>query len=376
MEATAPKPARERDMILDAWRGISILLVILHHAVYFRFGDFFRGFLEVSLPARASLFHQGLWMLDYALVEFSERAGPLGVKIFFVISGYIITKLLIEEELRAKAIDVWGFYFRRVVRILPALLLYVFSVFLFSLFGWVVFDAPSFFAALGFICNTELVLCSQPLIHTWTLSIEEQFYILWPIVFILVRARWRSLFLATSFLVLILLSALEIFIAYDWINNPQAYACIVIGALYASSAGWKRFVDRWGVLVTFLFALGILGLSALDGFEDVARKLYWSVTPFALLAMVMGSYAVKDWIPAILIRALALLGLFSYSLYLWQEVFLMEKQHYLVSSPLEWTILLIPTVIASYYLVEQPLIRWGKRAYRSSREIISQASAR
>ncbi|MFZ2719299.1 MAG: acyltransferase [Minisyncoccia bacterium] len=358
---------RERDVILDAWRGISILLVILHHAVYFRFGEVFRGFLEVSLPASASFLYRSLWMLDYALVEFSERAGPLGVKIFFVISGYIITKLLIEEELRAKTIDVWGFYFRRVVRILPALLLYVCSVFLFSLFGWVAFDAPSLFAALGFVCNTELVLCSQPLIHTWTLSIEEQFYILWPLVFILVSAHWRSVFLAASFLVLIILSALEIFIAYDWINNPQAYACIVIGVLYASSAGWKRFVDRWGIVMTILCAACIVALAQIPGFGEIARKLYWSVTPFALLAMVMGSYAVKDWIPAILIRALAFLGLFSYSLYLWQEIFLMEKQHYLVGSPLEWTFLLIPVTLASYYFLEQPLIRWGKRVYRASR---------
>lgn len=355
---------RERDALLDAWRGASILLVLLHHAVYFRFSEVFRGFLETSVSGAVM---QTLWTLDYALVEFSERAGPLGVKFFFVISGYIITKLLIEEERRAGRIDLWGFYFRRVIRILPALAAYVLAIFVFSLLGWVVYDRTSLFAALGFLCNTEVVLCSQPLIHTWTLSIEEQFYIVWPLVFLGITARFRTLFLIVSLFVLTLLSVFEIFISYDWINNPQAYACIAIGALYASSPRWKQFIDRWGIATTLVFALCILTLAQGSAFDEIARKFYWSVTPFALLALIMGSYAVKEWIPEIILRPLALLGLFSYSLYLWQEIFLMEKQHYLVPSPLEWTVLLIPVTLLSYYFLEQPLIRWGKRIYRASR---------
>lgn len=348
---------RERDQVLDAWRGVSILLVIVHHAVYFRFADIFRGFLERSADGALQI----LWYLDYALVEFSERSGPLGVKIFFVISGYIITKLLIEEEARSRTIDILGFYFRRVARILPALLVYAVSVLAFSLLGWIAYDIIGFFAALGFVCNTSIA-CGQTFIHTWTLSVEEQFYIAWPLLFLLARG-WRTPFLIATFVALFAFSAAGIFISHGWINNPLNYACIALGALYATSGVWRAHIQRWGIYESLALVALVLGFSMFPSLHETARQIYWFATPFVILVAITTSYVLTHHVPRIVVW-LAWLGLFSYSLYLWQEVFLMETRHYLVFSPLEWPLLLIPIAMMSYFWIERPIIRWGRKITR------------
>src|SRR3989344_871741 len=95
----------KRDIILDAWRGIAILMVIAHHLFYFHF--------EVT---------------NTIVRLFAERSGPWGVKLFFIISGYIITRLMLEEESRRGSLSLYAFYVRRIFRILPPYLLYVVAV--------------------------------------------------------------------------------------------------------------------------------------------------------------------------------------------------------------------------------------------------------
>ena len=101
---------------LDGWRGISILLVVLHHALFFAF------------PAAA-----GGSTRVHHLIMFS---GELGVRIFFVISGFVITRLLILEEQKYSSISVRGFYIRRLFRILPVFYCFVLAVSIFSWLGW------------------------------------------------------------------------------------------------------------------------------------------------------------------------------------------------------------------------------------------------
>lgn len=366
MSDPASSAGKGRDMVLDAWRGISIVFVLVHHAVYFRFADIFRGFLERAVAGPVASM---LWYADYALVEFSERSGPLGVKIFFVISGYIITKLLLDEEARSRTINIVGFYFRRVVRIIPALAVYVMSVFGFSLLGWVAYDIVGFFAALGFVCNTALH-CGQTFVHTWTLSVEEQFYIVWPFLFLFVPKHRRSLFLVSSFVLFFALSASGLFISRGWINNPLSYACIALGALYATSPRWQSYVQRFGP-VTLAALVGIvLALYQVPVLEEAGRQIYWFATPFAILVAITQSYRLAPYVPR-MVAWFSALGMVSYSLYLWQEVFLMETRHYLVPSPLEWPLLLILIVPASYFFIEKPLTKWGRNvAHRKDRAML------
>jgi peptidoglycan/LPS O-acetylase OafA/YrhL len=124
-------------------------------------------------------------------------SGYLGVDLFFVISGFLITSIL-YSELEGKRFSLLNFWFRRVIRLIPALLIVLFAV---LIAGWLIL-LPSEYITLGkhvfsssfffqnFVLWREVGYfdtdaIQKPLLHMWSLSIEEQFYIMWPIVLLL-----------------------------------------------------------------------------------------------------------------------------------------------------------------------------------------------
>lgn len=162
---------------LDGFRAISIILVVFSH---FRFLPQFPGFL-----------------FDFA------RQCDVGVTIFFVISGYLITKILQREYQEADSINVKLFFIKRALRILPVCCIYFLFILLINQKLNLEVSPGNFLHALTFTANFD----SSPnwyLGHLWSLSIEEQFYIFWPLLFILFQKR---------------LSAIIIFLI--------AYSCIV-----------------------------------------------------------------------------------------------------------------------------------------------------
>jgi peptidoglycan/LPS O-acetylase OafA/YrhL len=134
------------------------------------------------------------------------RGGYLGVDAFFVLSGFLITSLLLVEWQAARGIDLPGFWRRRARRLLPALFLVLGAVAVFAA-GW----APAemlqrlrgdAFAAIGYVANWRFIASGQsyfaqfatpsPLQHVWSLAIEEQFYLVWPPVFLLLLRLTRG----------------------------------------------------------------------------------------------------------------------------------------------------------------------------------------
>ena len=155
---------------IDGLRAIAVLSVIIYHLEIF-FGE-----------------------------EKILTGGFLGVDIFFVISGYLITLLIAKEFLKEQKISLLNFYFRRAKRILPALL---FMIIITIFFAWTYLTPNNFlqysnsiFSSILFYSNyffyfSDLVYNSQnsllkPLLHTWSLAVEEQFYILFPLFFIFI----------------------------------------------------------------------------------------------------------------------------------------------------------------------------------------------
>lgn len=133
------------------------------------------------------------------------KSGYVGVDVFFVISGFLITKLLLEEKARTKRIDLAGFWARRVRRILPSLLFVIATTLLVGVFvlgrvsGEVGNLAKGAIAALLVNANHYFLLMAgdyfgeasdtNPWLHLWTLSVEEQFYLIWPLLLLLVASR-------------------------------------------------------------------------------------------------------------------------------------------------------------------------------------------
>ena len=245
-------------------------------------------------------------------------AGYAGVDVFFVISGYLITSILVSQP----RIDLLAFYARRVRRILPAAAVVVLTVLAFS---WLlpVADAQqdtakSAGAALLFVANVyfeyttggywDRASVEMPLLHLWSLSVEEQFYFFWPALLLFTRSRKAIAALAIASFVLA---------EYWMLTNPEAafyrmparFWELAAGGLIALSPAWR--VPRW---------VGLCGLVL-----TIGSCLF--VTPSfpaaGALPVVLGTSVVIAYVHGggtnrfLASKPMVAVGLVSYSLYLW-----------------------------------------------------------
>ena len=236
----------ERSPLIDGCRGVSVLLVIVNHLLAFRF----------PLSDQRPLSELGL-SLDLVPPLISRLMLPfagLGVQIFFVISGFLITTLLIREEKADHQISIGAFYIRRIFRILPAFMVFMFTLFALRAAGIIQLDNEAFGRSALFVCNFSIEKCSWWLAHTWSLGVEEQFYLAWPLLFVVVK----------STRVPALVAIILMLIAGSLYCPPLvSFEPIAIGALVAASPRTQvflsRFVTNWSVNI----AIGVLLLRSL-----------------------------------------------------------------------------------------------------------------
>ncbi|MEO7329892.1 MAG: acyltransferase, partial [Minicystis sp.] len=162
-----PAPAARRIPSLDGLRAISILVVLFGHMAGTR--NFAFSFLD-RLPT-------------------SELAN-FGVRVFFVISGFLITRLLFEEHARSGTVSLRGFYLRRTLRIFPAFYVFVAVVLVLDRLGKITLLPYDALTALTYTMNFHPTASrSWQVGHLWSLSVEEQFYLLWPAIVLFTRPR-------------------------------------------------------------------------------------------------------------------------------------------------------------------------------------------
>jgi peptidoglycan/LPS O-acetylase OafA/YrhL len=125
------------------------------------------------------------------------------------------------------------------------------------------------------------------------------------------------------------------------------------------SSPFAEFVRRYGFYVVLCIAVCVAALSVIPGAHEIARRLYWEAQPLALLTIIVAAYRFPRLHQLFAFRVVAGIGLASYSLYLWQSIFL-------IGSLAAYAWLLIPCAAASYFFIEKPFIRWG-RAYLARR---------
>jgi peptidoglycan/LPS O-acetylase OafA/YrhL len=275
--------------------------------------------------------------------------GFVGVDVFFVISGYLITTLIVRD-LERGSFSLATFYERRVRRIAPALLAVLIAT---TAFGWFWllpkdFEAylRSLVASLLFVSNVLFWKESgyfdgeselKPLLHTWSLSIEEQFYLLFPL-FLLVAWRMGRRWLTGA---LVLIAFLSLVMAerraivnpvYTYYLLPTRGWELLIGSLIALLLS-KPYLSFLSPNARIREALGVLGLGMI-AFSAVA---FSSTTPFPstfALVPTLGAALVivfakpQTWVGRVLgLRLLVGLGLISYSAYLWHfPVFALARQ--------------------------------------------------
>ncbi|MCL6739712.1 acyltransferase [Sphingomonas sp. RB56-2] len=235
--------------------------------------------------------------------------GYVGVDLFFVLSGYLITSILVEEYRSTGAIDVPRFYLRRFLRLAPALLFMLAGYLLVAPIVWP--GEPHFRDALYtafYVTDFTLPAGMGPdhLVHSWSLSVEEQFYLLWPLALVPLMRSGK----AVPFILL----ALLVMIAWrgqftDWKDHYYRIdthsSGLLVGALL-HFIGWKT--NRW---------VGLAGLAILLFVSLYAQREWNSPAILATeIAAVMLIASVREsrWLEAPL---LVHIGKLSYGLYLW-----------------------------------------------------------
>lgn len=312
------------------------------------------------------------------------RGGGIGVELFFVLSGFLITHLLLREWDRRGGIDLLAFYRRRAWRLLPALVLMLLVV---DIVTWIHNPAGGLLKAnligslwtIGFAANwAEEWIGSY--IHLWSLGIEEQFYILWaPIVILLVprvdRSRAALCLLALSLLDIALLAYLALVGGSELGDLYNATYTHVYGLLIgcvlamALTRDGRIALPRWTHWLARLAlpAMVLLTLMVMNPFELSKGVVFLVIVPVMTLscATVIGGVVAGSgpWTAVLRLAPVVWLGRISYSLYLWHlPVFVAMDYMAWVQEHRFWAgcvkvVLSVALAAASFHLVERPLLR-------------------
>jgi peptidoglycan/LPS O-acetylase OafA/YrhL len=365
----APHPAGGRDIpSLDGLRAVSIALVILAHT-------------KTLLPP--GLANSGPF-------RYIVGGGLAGVEVFFVISGYLITTLLLREFERTGTVSLRHFYLRRSLRIFPPFYAYLAIVALLWLAGLVPEHGPSLLAAATY----SIVYLAHPqgweIFHTWSLSVEEQFYLLWPAIFVFAHRRGHGLGFALSILAFMPLVRLLLWFAIPHAAGSPPHAAVTAGAIDTLMVGCLlALVGNRAALNRVLFRSWLPAALFVVGFVLVPWLAVKARGSGAILAAAIGVTVSALCIGGILchvvgnpgaaagrflnLRVLRHIGVISYSLYLWQQLFTDVRLHL---GPMCYLLMLL-VAEASYWCIEKPVQRWRSRlrlgAQRGARPIPAEA---
>jgi peptidoglycan/LPS O-acetylase OafA/YrhL len=291
-------------------------------------------------------------------VSVSPMLGTFGVSVFFVLSGYLITRTMLADERIHGRLRIGNFYRRRALRIFPA-----FYAFLIILWGLTALgrlpmpDKTTWLASIFYFRN--LAGSGLETGHLWTLSLEEQFYLFWPALFVLMRRRrlafiaavvivstvWRAMWLHEQVGHVIELTRPG---GYYWRTDFRMDTFLIGGAFAIADWEWVKTAPvylAWLVLPVWVSsAIGVSYLAPLDTAVTafiVAMSIGWLVAnPGCRAARVLA------W------RAAVVAGVLSYSIYLWQQLFLVPFAHLTA-----WNYVGVGvTACGSYWLVERPFL--------------------
>jgi peptidoglycan/LPS O-acetylase OafA/YrhL len=332
----------------------------------------------------------GLRAISIALVLYGHATGTLGfpiasdrfglaaagVRTFFIISGFLITKLLLKEIASKGTISLRAFYRRRVLRIFPAFYTYWLVTLALVTAGLLAVPSRDLAYAATYTIN-YVVDRSWSVGHLWSLAVEEQFYALWPLtLFLLGRKRAFSLAGAAVLLVPVIRVA-QFFL---WPSHRAGICeefhtiadCIATGCLLAGCQDWLWQRESYR--------------------RFLASRKFWLAPCAIVLALAFGSHPLVKWLILIPIfnlgialcidrwtrlpdadafavflnwKPLCFVGVLSYSLYLWQQPFVDRYSHHLWNRfPINIALAFL-VALASYYLIEKPFLNLRYRSRQS-----------
>jgi peptidoglycan/LPS O-acetylase OafA/YrhL len=314
------------------------------------------------------------WHLEFSrLGRFNDIGfdwGTLGVLIFFVISGFLITTLMQREMEQRKSISLTNFYIRRGFRIVPPLAFFLAGVSLLKAFGLASASWRSILFSFSFLRNYR----PGPyriLHHLWSLSIEEQFYLAWPLLFASLSRRAARNLLVGVVIICPIIRVIELRLVGSggpprWptesFADGLAWGCLLAmtqGELRKSGLYCRFMKSSWTLALPFIVLAATY--SRIPWLYEGVGKSVLFATVAVTLDVVMNRF---DSAAGRILNAgpLVAIGKISYSLYLWQQVFLIVRSG---TEPYAWfplnLALAVLLSVISFYLVEQPAVRIGRR---------------
>ena len=315
------------------------------------------------------------------------RGGLLGVDLFFVLSGFLITTLLLEEWGERGRVSLRAFYRRRALRLLPALvgMLAVYAAVVLCALATGIVDRGAVLAAFGFIASTLAYaqnfvtafgvgnIQMSPLVHLWSLAEEEQFYVVWPIVLVFcLRRNVRT----SRLLVVLAMAAVAVAVhraalvhdpgvglpRVEFGPDTRSPDALLVGCAFAlvRQYGSWAIAARWrGAIGTAALAL-IVTVVLTGSIDGRVTYLYW--IPLVALAGGALVFSLSVGPPVGIMRVLSMqplvfVGTISYGLYVWHQLV-----RWLVPQPEIGFGLALTLAVISYRLIEQPFLRMKRSA--------------
>ncbi len=318
-----------------------------------------------------------LVVINHLAIPYTQTLGVVGVTVFFVISGFLITALLVREWQAHSGIDFRRFYVRRIKRLFPALLVLLIVVAAVDLFHHDIGHiAGHVLPALLYYYNwiPANMAVPEPLAQTWSLSVEEQFYLLWPVLLLAALrhrgmrpAFWIAVIVAAAALIdrallvgVLHASTVRIYFGSD--TNAFALMC-GCGLALALCQGRVPRIERIALTCTGVTVVFLVATAFPNGADTflVGGPVVVAIATTLLIARLIttGGGGALTWRP---VRGL---GRISYSLYLWQTPVIVWGDVWLGSTPLLIRITLLTNLslacaYASYRYVEAPLRNLGR----------------
>lgn len=320
-----------------------------------------------------------LVVVSHLLSNFTSHLpylGNLGVKVFFVISGFLITSILVAEFEKTDTINLKKFYFRRTLRIFPAYYFYIFIILLGKILSIYPIPLTDFISAMTYTSN-YFPTSSMELSHSWSLAVEEQFYLIYPGLFILLKIEKIKRVLIFVVFLAPLIRMLMMYLFYNggnfslWLvfafhTNMDALAIGSLLAFYRKKLHASHYYQKFLNSSVAFISLPLI-ISAI--FYDPKAFLFlftlgWTILNFTI---VLG----MDWLifndrrifgKLFNLAPIKYIGVLSYSIYLWQQPFSIYSEH------LIWThfpfnlILIIVFSMTSYYLIEKSFLKLRKHS--------------
>jgi peptidoglycan/LPS O-acetylase OafA/YrhL len=337
---------------IDGWRAVSITFVLIQHSVSkFGFPAYFKNQMMTAI-------------------------GGVGVRFFFVISGFLITWLLIKEVRKSNTISLKNFYFRRFFRIIPVFLLFVFVCYLLNIFLFKNNSNYDFLKTILFM--GDIYNLNSPFSHLWSLGVEEKYYLIWPILFYIFYKSDFNLLIKILIISLICEPLLRFLINYfNLINysifNYHSFLTIFdglaigsLGAIIFYKNIFFKFYKKYSFIVYFIISIILILLPIVFWkftYLKFLQPLQDSIQCSGFLIILIMSIIRPDFIffKCLNTTIFKHLGKISYSIYIWMGIIEMFNFDFYFCNlhftdfPV-WILVLIIISEISYYLIEKPLI--------------------